>query len=141
MGSLSKQSPRRWSFERLIPVCLFVARRAYASAPNRKKKVQVDGRSWGFCWQLAEMCSATCWLSAERTSLMGGCSGSAAAEWSMRPAGGKLMRPEAETRSVLLMDGVWAVPLRRGSCNSCRGTHVTKSRDEYCAPKSSVVRT
>ena len=38
MGSLSKRSPRRWSFEELIPVCLSVARRAYASAPKREKK-------------------------------------------------------------------------------------------------------
>ena len=38
MGSLSKRSPRRWSLEGLIPVCLSVARRAYASAPKRKKK-------------------------------------------------------------------------------------------------------
>ena len=41
-------------------------------APKRKKKVHVDGRSWGLCRQLAEMCCATCWQSAERTSLMGG---------------------------------------------------------------------
>ena len=72
MGSLSKRSRRRWSLEGLIPVCLSVARCAHAPAPKRKSKVQVDGRSWGLCWQLAEMCSATCWLSAERTSLMGG---------------------------------------------------------------------
>ena len=44
--------------------------------------------------------------------------GSSAGEWSMRPAGGKLMRLQAETRSVLLMDGVWAVPLRSGPCNT-----------------------
>ena len=40
--------------------------------PEAQKQVQVDGRSWGLCWQLAEMHSATCWLSEERTSLMGG---------------------------------------------------------------------
>ena len=72
MGSLSKRSPRRWSLEGLIPVCLSVARRAYASAPKRNQKGQVDGQFWGLCWQLAEMCSATCWLSAKRTRLMGG---------------------------------------------------------------------
>ena len=38
MGALSKRSPRRWSVEGLIPVYLSVARRAYASAPKRKKE-------------------------------------------------------------------------------------------------------
>ena len=37
MRSLSKRSPRRWSLEGLITVSLSVARRAYASAPKRKK--------------------------------------------------------------------------------------------------------
>ena len=72
MGSLSKKSPRQWSFEGLIPVCLSVARRAYASEPRNARKVQVDGRSWCLCWQLAEMCCAICWQSAEKPSLMGG---------------------------------------------------------------------
>ena len=68
--------------------------------------------------------------------------GSFAAEWSIRPAGGELMRPKAETRSVLLVDGVWAVQLRSGPCNTAGGElNATKSRDEECAPKSSVVRT
>ena len=71
MGPLSKRNPRRWSFEGLISLCLFLARRAYASAPKRKQ-VQVDGRSWGLCWQPSEMCCATCWLSAEQTRRMGG---------------------------------------------------------------------
>ena len=100
MGSLSKRSPRRWSFEGLIPVCLSAARRAYASAPKRKK-VQVDGRSWGLCWQLAEMCSATCWFRAEQTSLMGGAWAFPLRSGLCDTAGGKLMRPKAETRSVL----------------------------------------
>ena len=39
----------------------------------------------------------------------------------MRPAGGELMRSKAETRSVPLMDGVWAVPLRSGPCNTAGG--------------------
>ena len=47
--------------------------------------------------------------------------GSFDAKWSMRPAGGKLMRPKAETRSVLLMDGVWAVPPHSGPCNTAGG--------------------
>ena len=38
MGSLSKRSPRRRSFEGLIPVCLSVACRAYASEPRNAKK-------------------------------------------------------------------------------------------------------
>ena len=50
MGSLSERSPHRWSFKGLIPVCLSVARRAYASTPNRKKtNTGFDGRSWGLC--------------------------------------------------------------------------------------------
>ena len=31
------------------------------------------------------------------------------------------MRPKAETRSVLLMNGVWAVPLRCGPCDTAGG--------------------
>ena len=46
---------------------------------------------------------------------------SSAAEWSMRTAGGELMRPKAKTRSVLLVDGVWAVPLRSVPCNTAAG--------------------
>ena len=42
MGSLSKQSPRRWSLQGLIPVWLSVARRAYASAPKRKIKYRTE---------------------------------------------------------------------------------------------------
>ena len=80
MGSLSKRSPRRWSLEGLIPVCLSVARRAYASALRRKKKNRPTG-DLGACAGSSRRCAgnaargwqgATCWLSAERTSLMGG---------------------------------------------------------------------
>ena len=119
MGSLSKRSSRRWSFEGLIPVCLSVARRAYASVPKRKK-VQVDGRSRGLCRQLAEMCSAICWQSAEQTSLFGGAWAVPLRSGLYDTAGGELMRPNAETRSVLRravssartrkMSSVWCVP-------------------------------
>ena len=52
-------------------------------SPEAQKKTQIDGLSWGLCWQLAEMCSATRWPSTEGTRLMGGGLGSSAAEWSM----------------------------------------------------------
>ena len=39
----------------------------------------------------------------------------------MRPAGGELMRPKAETRSVLVMGGAWAVPLRGGPSDRAGG--------------------
>ena len=68
---------------------------------SAKRKVQADGRSWGLCWQLAEICSATCWLSAEQTSLMGGAWAVPLRSGLCDTAGGELMRPKAETRSVL----------------------------------------
>ena len=80
MGSLSKRSPRRWSLEGFIPVCLSVARRAYASAPKPKKKYWSTG-DLGACAGSSRRCagnaargrqSAACWLSAGRTCLMGG---------------------------------------------------------------------
>ena len=101
MGSLSKRSPRRWSLERLVPVCLTVARRAYASVPKRIKMYRSTG-DLGACACRSQRCAgnaargwqgATCWLSAERTSLMG----------------------EAWERTSL-MGEAWAVPLRSGPC-------------------------
>ena len=68
--------------------------------------------------------------------------GSFAAEWSVLPAAGELMRPKSETRGVLrravssaYSEGVVCVVRVR------RPTGGTKSRHEECAPKSSVVRT
>ena len=119
-GSLGKRSPRRWSLEKLIQVCLFVARRAYASAPKRKNKVQVDGRSWGLCWQLAKVCCATCWLSTEQTSLLGWAWAVPLRIGLCDTAGTELMRSKADTRSVLRravssarswkVPSVWYVP-------------------------------
>ena len=94
---------------------------------SAKKKVEVDGRSWGLCWQLAEMCSATCWLSAEQPSLMGG-------DWPVPlrsdlcdTAGGELMRPKAETRSVLRR----AVSSARGwRVSPCGTSPATNRRDQ-----------
>ena len=78
-----------------------MARRAYASAPKRKKKVQVDGRSLDLCRKVVEMCSATCWLSAEQTSLIGGAFAVPMLSGLCDTAGGELVRPKAETRIVL----------------------------------------
>ena len=89
-------------------------------SPEAQKKVQVDGRPWGLRWQLAQMWSATCWLSAERTSLMGGARAVPLRSGPCNTAGGELMRPKAETRSVLRravssarspkVSSVWYVP-------------------------------
>ena len=89
-------------------------------ARSAKNKVQVDGRSCGLCWQLAEMCSATCWFRAEQTSLMGGAWAVPLRSGLYNTAGEELMRPKAETRSVLRREvsfertwkvsSVWYVP-------------------------------
>ena len=56
--------------------------------------------------------------------------GSFAAQWSMRPAGADLMRPMAETRSVILMDGVWTVPLQSGLCNTAAAGELIRAKAE-----------
>ena len=100
MGSLSKRSPRRWSFEGLIPVCLSVARRAYVSAPNAK---QSTGRRPFLGLVLATHGDVQCNMLAERGASKsdGWGSGSSAAEWYILPAVGELVGPKAEARSVL----------------------------------------
>ena len=47
--------------------------------------------------------------------------GSPATEWSIFLAGGELMWPKAQTRSVLLVGGAWEVPLRSGPCDTAGG--------------------
>ena len=81
-GSLSKRSPRRWSFEGLIPVCLSVARCAYASAPKRKKST---GRRPILGLVLATRGDVQCNMLAERGANKsdGWGVGSSVAEWSM----------------------------------------------------------
>ena len=83
MGSLSKRSPRRWSFEGLIPVSLSVARRAYASAPKRKKRS--TGRRPILELVLAARGDVLCNMLAERgaNTSDGWGLGSSAAEWSI----------------------------------------------------------
>ena len=117
MGSLSKRSPRRWSFEGLTPVCLSVARRAYAS--KRKKST---GRRPILGLVLATRGDVLCNMLAERGANKsdGWSLGSSAAEWLTLPAGGELMRPKAGMRSVLRravssartrkVSSVWCVP-------------------------------
>ena len=83
MGSLSKRSPRRWSFEGLNPVCLSVACRAYVSAPKRKKKSA--GRRAILGLVLAARGDVQCNMLAEcgANKSDGWGVGSSAAEWSM----------------------------------------------------------
>ena len=88
--------------------------------PRSAKKVQVDGRSRSLCWQPSEMCCATCRLSAEQTNLTGGARAVSLRSGLYDTAGGELMRPKPETRSVLRravssartwkVSSVWYVP-------------------------------
>ena len=83
MGSFSKRSPRRWTFKGLIPVCLSVTRRAYASAPKRKQ--QSTGRRAILGLVLAARGDVQCNMLSERGANKsdGWGLGSSAAEWSM----------------------------------------------------------
>ena len=142
MDSPSKTSARRWFFEGLIPVRFSVARREYASNPKHRKNG--TGRPVILGLVLAARGHVQGDVLAERgeTKFQGSGLGSSTAGWSMRPPGGELMRPKAETRIVLLVDGVWAVPLRSGPYITAGGELLrTKSRDEEFAPKRSVIRT
>ena len=111
------------------------------TAPKRKKST---GR-----WPILRLVLATrgnvpCNMPAERGANKsdGWGLGSSAAEWSVLPAGGELMRPKAETRSVLRravssartrkVSFLWYVP-----SDQQQGPKV----ETRCAPKSSVVRT
>ena len=119
MGSPSKRSPRRWSFEGLIPECWSVACCAYAPAPSAKKNT---GRRPILWLVLATRGDVLCNMLADRGANKSDCSGlgSSTAEWSILPAGGELMRPKLETRSVLQravssartpkVSSLWSVP-------------------------------
>ena len=86
--------------------------------PEAQKKIE-DRRAI-LCWQLAEVCRATCWPSAERGSPTGGAWGVSLRSGPCVTPGGDLMRPKAETRHVLRraessargrkVPSVWYVP-------------------------------
>ena len=80
-------------------------------SPEAQKKVKSDGRSWGLCWQLAEVCrQCRARLAGSNIRTERGANkwdlwnlGSSADELPMYrgAACGELMRPKTETRSVL----------------------------------------
>ena len=72
------------------------------------------------------MCSATCWLSAEQTSLIGGALVVPLRSGLCDTAGGNLMRPKAETRSVIEKQ---CCPHVVGRCRPC-GTCPANRRDQ-----------
>ena len=108
-----------------------------------QKKVHVGGRYWGLCWQLTDMCCATCWLSAGQTTLTGGAWAVPLRSGLYDTAGGELMRPKAKKRSVLRravssartwkVSSVWYVPgdQQEGPLPShcCCGRHCWRKGD------------
>ena len=102
MGSLSKRSPRRWSFKGLILVCLSVACRAYMpQSPETQKKYTSRWSILGLVQAARGDVPGNMLAERGANKSDGWGLGSSAAEWLILSAGGELLRPKAGTRSAL----------------------------------------